>query len=64
MDCSKQQELVKLELKYCEVCGGLWLRPEGTEVLYCDPCQPLVAELALPGGHRPGQPPAQARRRP
>jgi hypothetical protein len=29
---------VQLELKYCERCGGLWLRPTGSAVVFCSPC--------------------------
>jgi hypothetical protein len=29
---------VQLELKYCERCGGLWLRPAGSELVFCNPC--------------------------
>ena len=35
----------KLELKYCERCGGLWLRPLGGEEVYCARCQEAIAEL-------------------
>ncbi len=35
----------KLELKYCERCGGLWLRPQGGEAVYCARCQETIAEL-------------------
>jgi hypothetical protein len=38
-------ELIEVELKYCERCGGLWVRPCGGEEVYCDSCRPLVAEL-------------------
>ncbi len=30
-------EAVKLELKYCERCGGLWIRASATNV-YCPRC--------------------------
>jgi hypothetical protein len=30
--------IVELELKYCERCGALWLRPCGDEQVYCAPC--------------------------
>jgi hypothetical protein len=30
---------VQLELKYCERCGGLGLRPQGSEGAYCGSCQ-------------------------
>ena len=35
----------QFELKYCERCGGLWLRPAGTEQVYCSRCEPEMAEL-------------------
>ena len=31
-------EIVELELKYCERCGALWLRPCTEEQVYCAPC--------------------------
>jgi hypothetical protein len=34
------------ELKYCEFCGALWLRPSGSADTYCGPCaQWIEAEL-------------------
>lgn len=27
-----------MELKYCERCGGLWLRPRGGEGVHCRGC--------------------------
>ncbi len=36
---------IQMELKYCERCGGLWLRLKGSEVIYCPSCL-----LALAGG--------------
>jgi hypothetical protein len=36
---------VSLELKYCERCGGLWLRPVGGEQIYCVACGRAMAEL-------------------
>ncbi len=38
----------RVELKYCERCGGLWLRECGAGEVYCTKCQPLVAELPAP----------------
>ena len=38
-------EILELELKYCERCGGLWLRPRGEEGVYCPPCLPKMAEF-------------------
>ena len=37
-----------VELKYCEHCGGLWVRERGAGVVYCDACQPKVADLPAP----------------
>jgi hypothetical protein len=36
---------LSLELKYCERCGGLWLRPVGGEQVYCVACGRAMAEL-------------------
>lgn len=38
---------VRVELKYCEHCGGLWVR-EGGAGVYCDKCQEKVADLPIP----------------
>ncbi|MFY9912464.1 MAG: hypothetical protein WCF22_05010 [Candidatus Sulfotelmatobacter sp.] len=37
-----------LELKYCERCGGLWLRPVGGGQIYCTICSGAMAELPAP----------------
>ena len=34
----EELEIVELELKYCERCGALWLRPCGGEQAYCAQC--------------------------
>ena len=34
-----------LELKYCERCGGLWLRVTGSGQIYCAACGRAMAEL-------------------
>lgn len=34
-----------LELKYCERCGSLCLRPAGGGQIYCRDCAPAIAEL-------------------
>jgi len=47
-----------VELKYCERCGGLWLRPEATRGIYCAPCRAYLA--AMPD---PGKPPVRKARR-
>jgi len=43
--------LQHMELKYCERCGGLWLRREGSERVYCLNCLPLMNEI--PAGRNP-----------
>jgi len=44
-----------LELKYCERCGGLWLRPSGGSQVYCAACGREMAQLP-PASHEPGHP--------
>jgi ribosomal protein L37AE/L43A len=39
---------VRVELKYCEHCGSLWVRERGAGVVYCDNCRPKVADLPIP----------------
>jgi hypothetical protein len=48
----------QVELKYCERCGGLWLRPQGTDGVYCAGCRVRLA--ARPD---PGEPPPRKARR-
>jgi hypothetical protein len=43
-----ENQNVRMELKYCEHCGGLWLRECGAGVVYCDNCRPKVADLPIP----------------
>jgi Zn-finger nucleic acid-binding protein len=38
-------EKIEMELKYCERCGGLWLRPKGESEVYCASCRVHVARL-------------------
>jgi hypothetical protein len=40
--------VARMELKYCEHCGSLWVRPSGAEEIYCEKCQSKVAELPAP----------------
>jgi hypothetical protein len=37
-------EVIQLELKYCERCGGLWLRLQGGGEIYCANCAYEEAE--------------------
>ena len=45
-------EQMGLELKYCERCGALRLRPTGGEQIYCVVCAREMAELP-PTSHEP-----------
>ena len=40
--------LSQKELKYCERCGGLWLREVGAEAAYCGRCLWRMRELPPP----------------
>ncbi|HUO13626.1 MAG TPA: hypothetical protein VMX38_01470 [Verrucomicrobiae bacterium] len=48
--------IVRVELKYCERCGALWVRECGAGVMYCEKCQGEVAELPIPTRRKPGRP--------
>lgn len=39
---------VRMELKYCEHCGALWIREPGMGIVYCANCRPKVADLPMP----------------
>ncbi len=41
-------EEIQVELKYCERCGGLWLRRRGTEGVYCASCRVRLAAMPKP----------------
>lgn len=46
--------VLQLELKYCERCGGLWLRVRGTQGPYCSPCAAALSEeVAVRTSKRP-----------
>jgi len=38
-------EAIHMELKYCERCGGLWLRPVASGLVFCIPCAKVMAGL-------------------
>ena len=44
-----------VELKYCERCGGLFLRPPGVNVVYCEGCACRMAAEPDLTGVMPGQ---------
>jgi hypothetical protein len=45
---------IEVELKYCERCGGLFLRLCGATLVYCDTCKAhrvaLHSPVVVPGG--------------
>ncbi len=43
----EDMELVELELKYCERCGGLWLRECGLQTPYCAPCSVALSDFPV-----------------
>jgi ribosomal protein L37AE/L43A len=49
----QRYEICKLELKYCELCGGLWIRVKGSAITHCPGCNDLVAQLAPPRDLQP-----------
>jgi len=51
---TNELEIVFLQLKYCERCGGLWLRQQGETHVYCGPCARQVAAFAGSGGRDGG----------
>jgi uncharacterized Zn finger protein (UPF0148 family) len=52
---------IHVELKYCERCGGLWLRPQRTNGVYCASCRLRLATMPNPGEAPPRK--ARSRRR-
>jgi hypothetical protein len=44
---NENENEVRVELKYCEHCGGLWVRERGAGVVFCERCQPKVDELPM-----------------
>jgi Zn-finger nucleic acid-binding protein len=38
-----EREVIELELKYCERCGGLWLRRKGNVEVFCQRCNGKMA---------------------
>ena len=58
-ESSSANEL-RFELKYCERCGGLWLRPVGGGQVYCVACGRAMAELPPASYDRDGVEPTDA----
>lgn len=51
----KGQEIL-VDLKYCERCGALWLRPQGATGVYCGGCRACLAAMPNPGLASPRKP--------
>ena len=47
---------IAMELKYCERCGGLWLRPQGDGEVYCGSCRVRLADMPQPVEKRSSKP--------
>jgi Zn-finger nucleic acid-binding protein len=45
---SLQGQEIHVELKYCERCGGLWLRAQGADGVYCAGCRVRLAAMPDP----------------
>jgi len=50
MQTTEEIRETRIELKYCEGCGALQLRPAGSERVYCGSCWKVLREMA--GGRR------------
>ena len=46
---SMEDQEIQVELKYCERCGVLWLRPEGADGVYCPGCRARLEAMPNPG---------------
>ncbi len=45
MPAKEPETRTRMELKYCERCGGLWLRPAGSGLSYCQSCAREMAQF-------------------
>ena len=52
---SQELEANHVELKYCEACGALWLRPRNSQATYCRRCEHVMAELARAHQTKPAE---------
>ncbi len=44
----------RVEMKYCERCGALWVRASGSRNVYCCRCERQMRELPLAGHQKTG----------
>jgi hypothetical protein len=47
---------LRINLKVCEGCGGLWLRTQGRTDIYCFSCERKFRDLPKPTRRRRGLP--------
>ena len=52
---SGEVEVIRVELKYCEACGALWMRDCSGNARYCSRCRRLMAELSHAGRAIPAE---------
>jgi hypothetical protein len=43
----EEQEVQFMQLKYCERCGGPWLRQRGSEASYCAGCRVAMSRVPV-----------------
>jgi ribosomal protein L37AE/L43A len=43
---SGERQIIRMELKYCEACGALRLRVQGSDKPYCGHCAKVMAGLS------------------
>lgn len=44
---TRSSDTAVMDLKYCERCGGLWLRRRDSEEVYCSECGPKMAAVKV-----------------
>ncbi|HLH09176.1 MAG TPA: hypothetical protein VKW78_18205 [Terriglobales bacterium] len=49
-----EERKARVELKYCERCGGLWLRPVLSRNVYCHGCEQQMRDLPFAGYRKAG----------
>jgi hypothetical protein len=47
LNLSEESMSIRVELKYCEQFGGLWVRERGAGVVYCEKCQGQLEEMPM-----------------
>ena len=50
-----EPRIVRVELKYCEACGALWLRPPANHTPYCRRCRGVMADLSRTRQKKPAE---------